>query len=313
MAVLLGCSRGEAPASPPDDTTAITPNLSGFFAEGLTWDANRGRLLVGGIVGQSIAAVSVPAGTVEAFASPPRGWSVFGVAHDPAAGLVWAAVSAVPQGRTLPEPVGPAGLVAFADDDGRVVSAAVLDDGETHLIGDLVVTPDAVFATDTLGGGVYQARPNDSVLTEVAPPGSFRSPQGLVTLAGVLILSDYPRGLMRLDPASGSISELVSDADLRGIDGLALRGHSLAAVQNGAHPPRVLRVELGEDGTAVESVEVFVVPDPAAGEPTLVTFVDDTLWVMQTDFWPRVFDEDGRPRPDVEIASPTVLRLPWDG
>ena len=126
---------------------------------------------------------------------------------DPAAGLVWAAVSAVPQGRTLPEPVGPAGLVAFADDDGRVVSAAVLDDGETHLIGDLVVTPDAVFATDTLGGGVYQARPNDSVLTEVAPPGSFRSPQGLVTLAGVLILSDYPRGLMRLDPASGSISD----------------------------------------------------------------------------------------------------------
>ena len=310
MTVLLGCVPAEPSTPPPEETTALTPTMPGFFAEGLAWDPDRGRLLIGGIVGQSIAAVAVPGGEVETFATPPDDWSVFGVAYDPTAKLVWAAASAVSQGRTLPEPIGPAGLIAFAADDGRLVTAAVLDDGEPHLFGDLVVTPDVVFATDTLGGGVY--RTSTEGLEVVAPPKTFRSPQGLVMVEGALIVSDYSQGLMRLDPETGVVAELAGEADLRGIDGLAVHGRGLAAVQNGAQPPRVLRVELSADGTAVDSAEVFVVPEPAAGEPTLATFVGDTLWIMQTDFWPRVFDQDVRPRSDVEVAPPTVLRLPWD-
>lgn len=46
------------------------------------------------------------------------------------------------------------------------------------------------------------------------------------------------------------------------------------------------------------------------GEPTLAAIVDDAVWVTQTDRWDRVFAEDGRPRADVQIASPTILRLP---
>jgi len=302
------------------DHDALPLALPGFLAEGLAWDAERNRLLVGGIVGQQIVAVSVPSGNADPFARPPRPWSVFGLKLDDRHGVVWAACSAVPQGQSLPSPVGPAALVAFSLHDGTVVAEHALEDDHEHLFGDLAVGRDGtIFVTDTLGGGIYAASWGVPGLREVVPPETFRSVQGIVVVdASTLIVADYPTGLVRIEldehHASQELEVLKTptNVDLRGIDGLVRRGQSLAGIQNGAQPPRVIRLELSADARSIESGNVLIVPDPQAGEPTLATFVNDSLWVMQTDLWDRVFDGDGRPREDVEVVAPTVVRIPWE-
>ena len=339
--LVLACERGPRTIAPgptstapvvgrpaPAEPRAIVARreviaLPGFFAEGLAWDPARGELLLGGIVDQSIAAVSIGQGTPGSeprrFAAPDPAWSVFGVDIDAERGLVWAACAAVPQGRTLPAELGRAGLFAFTLGGAPVKAILTEPDAATHLFGDLEIASDGtVFVTDTTGGGVFAVAPDARALRVVVSPGSYRSIQGLALFdAATLVVADYSAGLVRLGldasgvAASAVVIERPTAVDLRGIDGIALRGRELAAVQNGASPPQVLRLTLSEDARKVVEAEVLVVPDPKDGEPTLATFVGDELWVTQTDRWDRVFDPKGRPRADVEIAAPVILRIPW--
>jgi len=297
--------------------------LPGFFAEGLAWDPARAEVLLGGIVDQSIAAVSIgqatPGGEPRRFAAPDPAWSVFGVDIDVERGLVWAACAAVPQGRALPAELGRAGLFAFTQGGTPVKAILTEPDAASHLFGDLEIASDGtVFVTDTLAGGVFAAAPDAKTLRVVVTPGSFRSIQGLALFdATTLVVADYSAGLVRLGLDASGVAESAivierpTAVDLRGIDGIALRGRELAAVQNGASPPQVLRLTLSDDARKVVAAEVLLVPDPKDGEPTLATFVGDELWVTQTDRWDRVFDPKGRPRADVEIAAPVILRIPW--
>lgn len=311
-----------APAPTPTASIDATPMrraiaLPDFMAEGLAWDAPRERLLLGGIVAQSIAAVARD-GSVTRFAATPQGWSVFGVGIDATRGWVWAACSAVPQGRALPATVGAAGLFAFSLDDGALVHARTTasDDDDPHLFGDLAIAPDGrVFTTDSIGGGLYAASAGEAALRELAPPRSFRSAQGLVVLDGeALLVADYSRGLVRVALGSADTDATLqpmptpADADLRGIDGMARRGRDVVAVLNGAEMPQVLQLRLTEGHDAVESVQILLEPSPDDGEPTLVTIVGDEAWVTQTDRWNRVFGPDARPRADVTIAAPVVVR-----
>jgi hypothetical protein len=308
-----------APIAPP--SRAREPiDLPDFFAEGLAWDRDRSRLLLAGIVAQSIVAIPKD-GKPATFAAPPHGWSVFGLQIDAPHGLVWAACAAVPQGRKLPQPLGRAGLLAFSLARGELVHERLTaaDDTALHLFGDLALADDGrVYTTDTLGGGLYAATIDEPALRVVAPPGSFRSAQGIVVLdERTLVVADYSAGLVRVRlDAAGVASELAvlaapDGVELRGIDGLAHRGASLAAVQNGTSTARILRVELAADASAIVDAAVLHTPAPEDGEPTLASIVDDTVWVVQTDRWDRVFDEGGRPREAVTIAPPVLLRLPF--
>lgn len=297
--------------------------LPRFFAEGLAWSPTSERLFMGGIVAQSVMSVDADGSEPRPFAASPDAWSVFGIAVDDARGLVWATCSAVPQGRILPKEIGRAGVVAFDLADGavRYSRLTAADDDAAHVFGDLALGDDGtVFVTDTKGGGVFATSINDDALTVVVPPKTFRSVQGIVWFdPSTLVVADYSTGLhhVRLDAAGGtaevSIVKASAEADLRGIDGLALSGQSLAAVQNAAQPPRILRLDLSKDAARIESAEIAWTPSPDDGEPTLATFVGDELWVTQTDRWDRVFDEDGRPRQGIEIAAPVVVRIPWAG
>lgn len=328
--VLVSCAAAPAPAPASLDEPASVPQvvaaarlpvaLPDFFAEGLAWDPTNDRLLLGGIVDQSIVAVAPDGTSPRRFAATPGAWSVFGIVVDPTRALVWAACSAVPQGRTVPTELGRAGVFAFALADGapRYERITAAGDGVAHLFGDLALGDDGtVFVTDTGGGGVFAATADDPTLRTVVPGGSFRSVQGIAIVdATTVVVADYSTGLVRVGlGADGVVAveaiERPADVDLRGIDGLARRGSTLAAVQNGASPPRLLRVDLSADARRVEAAAVFHVPESADGEPTLATFVGDELWVTQTDRWDRVFDQAGRPRPAVAIDPPVVLRLRW--
>ena len=323
LCICTACSAPDsAPPAPPPPAApeaAATPETftvpaADLFGEGLAWDAARGRLFVGGIVGQSIVEMAVPGDTARSFATPPQPWSVFGLAVDDARGLLFAACAAMPQGRVLPEDVGLAAIVAFSLETGELRWMRRLSDDTPHLFGDLALAPDGtVYVTDTKGGGLYSARLERDGLTTVIEPGTFRSPQGIVVLDNdTVVMADYSTGLHRIEVQERRSTPLEMDPpqDLRGIDGLALRGRTLAAVQNAASPPRVLKLTLDTEGTHITDGDIWVVPDPNAGEPTLATFVEDQLWVMQTDLWPRVFDAAERPREGVDIAPPRIVRVP---
>ncbi len=307
--------------TPPPPVRAVPIELPDFFAEGLAWDASGERLLLGGIVAQAIASVDRDGGAPREFATPPGNWSVFGVAIDPSRAWVWAACAAVAQGRVLPADLGRAGVFAFSLADGSVTfeASTPADDSVDHLFGDLAVAADGtVFVTDTRGGGVFSATVGEAGLRSVVPAGTFRSIQGVVSLEpSTLVLADYSTGLVRVgldDHGVGGepvVIEPPTDVDLRGIDGLARSGRSLAGVQNAARPPRIVRVDLSDDATRIVAAEVVFVPEPEDGEPTLATFVAGELWVTQTDRWDRVFAEDGRPKAGVSIEAPVVLRIPW--
>jgi sugar lactone lactonase YvrE len=324
---VVACERAaprkvQTPTVGAPETGALQVDAPRLFAEGLAWDPIGARILVGGIVGQQIVATRRDGTSARRFAAPSRGWSVFGLAVDRDRQLVWAACAAVAQGRTLPTDIGRAGLFAFALKDGAQVHERLTPegDGAQHLFGDLALAPDGrVIATDTLGGGVFAARLDDDALAIVVEPGTFRSPQGVVAIdARTLVVADYSAGLVRVqldDAGKATATDVIrppEGEDLRGIDGLAHRGHVLAAVQNGAVPHRILRVELTPAVDAITKVEVLDAIRPPAGEPTLATVVDDTVWVMQTDRWDRVFAQDGRPRDDVTIATPTILRFRFE-
>lgn len=300
-------SRAQEPGGVKHSRTAI--ELPGFHAEGIAWDSDGERLLLGGIVGQSL--VAVRDAKVVPFATPAPTCSVFGVAIDPQRSRVWATCSAVAQGKVLPEPKGWAALLSFGF-DGTPYDRLVLDDGREHLLGDLAIADDGVvYATDTVGGGVVAGKKGAAALDVVLAPGSLPSPQGIVALGDTLIVADYAVGLVRIADLRMTVLEPPPDTTLRGIDGLARHDDTLVAVQNGTMPARILRIDLAKQARAVERVTTLLVPDPADGEPTIASTSGDELRIMQTDRWDRVFDAEGRPRADVTIASPVVLRLPW--
>lgn len=280
--------------------------LAGFHAEGLAWDRRGERLLLGGIVGQSIAVVK--GAEVETFATPSPVCSVLGVAVDMARERVVATCSAMPQGRTLPETPGWAAVLSYGL-GGTPQLRLLLDDGGTHLLGDLAIADDGrVFATDTTGGGVVVT--DGDALRFVVEPGTLPSPQGIVAIGDRLVVSDYAMGLVAIDGDRVTVLEPPPDTTLRGIDGLARHGDTIVAVQNGTTPARILRIDL-DRAHEIERVTTVLVPDPADGEPTLASVDGDTLRIMQTDRWDRVFDAEGRPRKDVTIARPVILRMPW--
>jgi hypothetical protein len=289
--------------------------LPDFFGEGLAIDD--GTTFVGGIVGQGIARITGDRSAP--FAATPGGWSVLGLAIDRDHDRLVAAASAMPQGRTMPTDVGKAGIFAFDLADGQPRGAWVTDDGGAHLFGDLTIATDGtVLTTDTLGGGVLAVTPGASRLHVVVPAGTMPSPQGLASFdRDTLLVADYAAGLVAIDLDDDGVATRMrtlpppADRTLRGVDGLALRGTTLAAVRNGIAPWSVQRVELAPDATSIVSVETWVVADPALGEPTLVTVDADALHVMHTDSWDRVFDAQGRPRPGVAIAVPHVVSTPW--
>src|SRR6185436_1010849 len=99
---------------------------------------------------------------------------------------------------------------------------------------------------------------------------------------GTVYVPDYSLGIARVDTRTGAVSWLSASPDiaLSGIDGLYWIGrigriqNALIAVQNGTHPPRVVRLTLSPDGGSVTAATVLAA-SPDLGEPTHAVIVED--------------------------------------
>ncbi|MBO9499632.1 MAG: hypothetical protein J7496_15010 [Novosphingobium sp.] len=234
--------------------------------------------------------------------------SLAGVAWDAKKKLLWVASGDYDQ--TPGEKVS-AALIGFDPAAGQV--ARRLEAGGMVPLGDVAVGDDGtVYAADPVHGVIYAAGPTDQALRQLAAPGSFRSPQGLVPAPGNrLIVSDYRYGLAVYDMGSGRVTRLsaAKPAMLDGIDGLWRRGHSLIAVQNGTSPKRILRLELADDWLSIKSVTVLESDAPGWTEPLGGTLDGDRLLYVGTGRWDR-FGDGGALADGADPGTTDIRALP---
>jgi hypothetical protein len=284
---------------------AVLP-AADLIAEDLAFDAVTGRWFVSSVHRREILVKK-----------PGKPWGIFArrdlsgvlaLGIDAPRRRLWATSVGLPHAADLaPEGRGVSALVAFDLDSGRELRRVRLE-GKGHALGDMAVAGDGtVFVSDGQGGGVYRLGAGGAVLVPLVAPGSFRSPQTPVVVKGGILVPDYTKGLAFV-PASGGAARWLATPDgldLRGIDGMALSGLRLYAVQNGGSPNRVLALHLDADFTKVERAEILL----TLPEATHALVRDGALFVLADNGWER-FDDAGVLKKDAPSERPPrILRL----
>ena len=292
----------------PYGDTEIVATLadSHFIPEGIAVD-DSGTLFLGSIRKGQLVKVG---DEVEILSERDSHWSVFGMRFDDE-GDLWFASAAVAQLEGAGSDAGRSGLFRWSTKTRAIETAAVLPNGDAeHVLGDLVIAGDSIYATDSVGGALYRYDIPGGEFHTVVAPGRWASPQGLVLdRAGKhLYVADYGSGLFRVSLADGAVEKVKVAAGVTdyGIDGLYRRGDELIAIRNGFRPHRVVAYRLRGDGLAITQARTLASGLPEFDEPTLGTMVGDEFWFVANSHWNR-FDRDNRLPGD--LSGPIILKL----
>lgn len=286
---------------------------STMWPEAVDADAVTGKLYVSSIRRRTIIEVDrhghqrvvIPTGTAGV-------GSVMGVRVG-AGGVLWATTVGMRAMDNWPAGDTTAALLQIRIADGAVLHRFPLDPADTHIPGDLAVAPNGdVFVTDSRAPYLYWLRAGADTLEPITNP-LFRSLQGVAVgnNPGIVFLADYSHGLLRLDLASQAVTRISEPARTTtlGIDGIALRGNDIIAVQNGVSPARIMRYQLDATGIAIARAEVLDRNWKIADEPTIGTIVGDRFVYVANSQWEQ-HAPDGTPRPDARLRPPVLLALP---
>ena len=297
------------------------PEVTGLI-EGIAWREKTGDFFFGDVHNRAIW-VRTPDKKVRQFATDGAVFGIFGLAVDEVRGSLWAATSAVPAMRGYTnELISVAGLAEFDLESGglrRVVRVPELADHQTHVLGDLVLAPDgSIFLPDSGASMLWRFTPGAQELEPFVENPEFMSLQGAVVApeGGVLYLTDYANGLLRVELASHKVTRLDSppDTTLVGLDGLVRAPNGdLIGIQNGVRPARVLRIVLDSAGENVTNVTVLEsarlnMPDPTLG----CIATDGNLFFIGNAGWSRFEGDDIKataPRP-VPIFKTKIAEEP---
>lgn len=239
------------------------------------------------------------------------GMGFYGLAADPERGVLYA-VSAERPSRT-----GPKGTSLLKID---LATGAVIDratpEVPLHRFGDVTVGPDgSAYVADSRTVRIFVWRPGKALETlAILPEGA--SPQGMAVSPDGrwLVLADYRTGLHRIDLAAAAQGPLTLTAEtyppltppdageLRGIDGLARRGDTILAMQNGTQTHRVLRVTMNPDWSAITAREALHEGAPL-DDPTTGFIEGDSLIFVSRSQWSD-FTLDG---PKTPTPAPAVV------
>jgi sugar lactone lactonase YvrE len=183
-------------------------------------------------------------------------------------------------------------------------------DADDQVLGDLVIEGDAIYTTDSLTGALYRYRIETDKLETLQEPGTFGSPQGLVSdeSGDYLYVADYIGGLYRVSVSDGSRERLLVPVQIsdHGIDGLYRYGSELIAIQNGIRPHRVVAFQLSDNGLAVEGVRPLVANHELFDEPTLGVVRGDELFFVANSHWNRFDANNALPE---DLSGPVILKV----
>lgn len=296
-------------------TAFVIPGEPDFIPEGLAHDARDGSFYVGSVHRRKILRVD-SAGVVDAFVRPGTGglMSAMGMFVDPREDVLWVATAGVPETGGLA--VAQRGRSAVFQFDLKTGDPRVTfhfsNREEERVVGDLVRADDGdVYASDARGSGIYRIRAGGDFLETFVQPGVFRSPQGMAVSEDgrSLYVADYSKGVFRVHRMTREAVRLPHppDVTLLGIDGLVRHRQTLIAIQNGTSPHRILRLDLGTDGSAIRSVEILASNLPEWDEPTLGLVVGDRFYYVANSQWNRFVD--GALPPSGDLADPRIMWL----
>jgi sugar lactone lactonase YvrE len=290
-----------------------------FIPEGVAFDKATSSFFVSSQYKRKIVRVDAH-GVVSDFVTEAQDglWMVFGIVIDPARRWLWAVSTAEPSMRGFSKADEKrAGLFAFDLVSKRLTKRILMDPAEpAHYFDDLTVAADGrVFVSDAGTGTVYTLARDAEQLTVLVPPGTIQGPNGLALTpdGSRLFVSDYAGFIVSVDATSGAAVRLPAPADavLYGIDGLAWLDDGLIGVQNGVDPPRVIRLRLSPDRSAVDRVEVIEMNNPLMREPTLGVVADGGFYFV-ADSQGQVLRKTTNLEKE-ELRPPVILRAPLDG
>jgi hypothetical protein len=304
--------------APNAAAVAFTLSEKDLLTEGLAFDPRSGEFFVSSVHRRKIVRRRRDGATADFIAEAAGdSWGVLALRVDPERRILWAATAAIPQMARFEKGLaGRSRIDGYDLGTGRRVRRAELTGAGPHAANDLELDLDgSVFVSDSVGSAIYRVPSGERPVETFVPAGTFRSPQGMALLADGrgLCVSDYARGLFRVDLGSRAVSEIPApdDAFLVGIDGLARFGDELFATQNLASPARVSRIRLSAAGDRVESVDVLELNDARAPEPTLGVIAAGRFWFIGNGQWSR-FDEKPGAVDAAHLEEPRVLAIPLE-
>lgn len=267
----------------------FTIPLTGLITEGIAHDGVSGDFFVSSVRKNRIYRVSSKNGTTSLFFTPPAGLKgLNGIALDETRRLLWVAVSASERVESFTKAdEGRAALIALSLNDGSLVRRLDVDTGQNLFLDSVAVTTDGTIYVSNSRGSLLRLRDGAEALETFVPPGTIRSPQAIVAAPDGkrLYVADYGGPIAIVSLADGSVSKVTLPADFAypGIDGLALHGGALYAIQNGVEPNRLSRLQLDSTGSRVTSWKILEMNHPLMDEPTLGTVVGDGLyWIASS-------------------------------
>lgn len=310
-ALVLAFGAGAAAAQTPEPL--VTTPAEPLLIESVARDPD-GALILSSIHTGRLLRVGAD-GTLTPF-GPEGRQAMFGLAADPARGVLWVASSPSPADEQADQP---AELLQIDAATGAV-RASHPADGLEHAYGDVAVGPDGtVFVADSKGQRILALRPGAANPEPLVLLSGRASPQGMAVSADGrwLVFADYSSGLHRIDLSEGygprDFTTVPSTplpgpegAELRGIDGLARYGDRIMAIQNGTRTHRVLKLTLNADWSAVTARDA-VIEGPPLEEPTTGFVEGDALIFVSRGQWTD-FGPDGQPT-SAAPAPAVVSRL----
>lgn len=265
---------------------------------------DRGRLLVASIHQAGVFRLDMD-GTLVRWTDAGDTHGVFGMASDRARGDLWITTS-----NTIYDTIeGDSGtaLLKLELATGEVQAVYSLPEAG-HQLSDLALGPDgSVFVSDSTGGGIYMLLPGSNRLEQLVDAPERASPQGLVVSEDGrwLIFANYGTGLHRVVIETGAMQQVRTPegVEVRGLDGLALHGSRIIAIQNGTQTQRVLGLQLSPDWTAV-TTRTALFEGPPLSEPTTGFVSGDNFIFVSRSQWTD-FGQDGAP--ETATPAPAVI------
>ena len=291
--------------------------------ESLVFDSKRQRFLVGSVRDGSISIVGKD-GKLTDFIKPDAAnglWSVYAMALAPDADALYvASTSSVYFKGFKQADYGKAGVFKFNLSTGKLIAKYLLaPDRDVRTLSSIAAGRDGlVFAADGIRNQIY--RVDHGKLKLMVENPRLTSVRGLA-LSGddkILYFADYSLGLFGVDLSAGKGFDVHFNPQLlslAGIDGLYWYDHTLAIIQNGIVPRRVMRLSLSADGRTVTKVMPLDVANPALALPTYGTIDGDGLYFVANS-QKNQYGNYGNPKDGAKLQAVQVfrsdLRFAWD-
>jgi hypothetical protein len=328
IAVLLSAPAAPpAPPPPPAAAGALARGEVAFrlperdlYPESVAYDPRERAFYVGGMHKRKIVKVDA-GGRVSDFVPSGRDglWTVLGMKVDAARRELWANACNLGIGPAMvnPEPatVGRAAVFRYHLDTGRLLRRYEPADPPTPLcFNDLDLTAAGDVYISSGPNGIYRVDRARDALERFAPaPELLVNGLALSADGRRLYLAAHARGVVVMDLATRKWEplEVPSEANVKGIDGLYLRRHSLIGVQNGLRSgsERVLQAFLDPEGQRVTCVATLDQSHPLYDIPTTGVMVCDELYYVATSQLAS-FENDGRPLPRARLKENVILKVP---